>query len=195
MGARTAETARQEAQRLRALVDHGLIGRADQHFRIASSADKVKLLSPNHRLLIALRSPDGVVETGLCMGPPEKNAPIACLWRSAGHFLRSGFGDGIAELRRFLAILAGMQPYFSATQTGWRSEWDSNPPLNVSSTTYNATDGTFRQSRHCKTVVMAGEWQVKTGQSDRPAQTILRISAPRQVASCSPIPATFILRP
>ena len=26
-------------------------------------------------LLIALRSPDGVVETGLCMGPPERKAP------------------------------------------------------------------------------------------------------------------------
>src|SRR2546429_4061507 len=35
---------------------------------------QVKSLSPNHRLLIALRSPDEVVETGLCMGPPEKNA-------------------------------------------------------------------------------------------------------------------------
>jgi hypothetical protein len=45
------------------------------HGGIASSLLQVKSLSPNHRLLIALRSPDGVVETGLCMGPPEKNAP------------------------------------------------------------------------------------------------------------------------
>ncbi len=32
----------------------------------------------------------------------------------------------------------------------------------VSSTTYKATDGTFRRFKHCKTVVMAGEWQVKS---------------------------------
>ena len=43
--------------------------------RHASSADKVKSLSLNHRLLIAVCSPDGVVETGLRKGPPEKNAP------------------------------------------------------------------------------------------------------------------------
>ena len=36
--------------------------------RHASSADKVKSVSPNHRLLIALRSPDAVVETGPCVG-------------------------------------------------------------------------------------------------------------------------------
>src|SRR6266849_1701605 len=42
----------------------------------------------------------------------------------------------------------------------WRRGRDSNPPLNVSPTTYRATDGTFRRFRHCKTVVMAGEWQV-----------------------------------
>jgi hypothetical protein len=45
----------------------------------ASSADKVKSLSPHHRFVIALHSPDGVVETGLRICPPEKNAPkLAC---------------------------------------------------------------------------------------------------------------------
>jgi len=33
-----------------------------------SSADEVKSLSPNHRLVIALHSPDGVVETGRRVG-------------------------------------------------------------------------------------------------------------------------------
>jgi hypothetical protein len=33
---------------------------------------KVKSLSPNHRFVIALHSPDGVVETGLRLCPPEK---------------------------------------------------------------------------------------------------------------------------
>ncbi len=63
--------------------------------------------------------------------PSREKSSIACVWRSAGHFLRSGFGEGIAELRRFLAILAGMQPSFSATQTVWRSAQsraNSSPP-------------------------------------------------------------------
>src|ERR1017187_6562356 len=43
------------------------------HFRArASSADKVKLLSPHDRFVIALHSPDRVVETGLLVCPPEK---------------------------------------------------------------------------------------------------------------------------
>jgi len=35
---------------------------------------RVNLLSPNHRLVIALGSPHGVLETGLPMGPSEKRA-------------------------------------------------------------------------------------------------------------------------
>src|ERR1035441_746730 len=42
--------------------------------RRASSADKVKLLSPHDRFVIALHSPDRVVETGLLVCPPEKKA-------------------------------------------------------------------------------------------------------------------------
>src|ERR1017187_1906847 len=42
--------------------------------RRASSADKVKLLSPHDRFVIALHSPDRVVETGLLGCPPEKKA-------------------------------------------------------------------------------------------------------------------------
>src|ERR1700731_2689735 len=34
--------------------------------------DKVKLLSPHNRLVIALHSPGGTVETGLPVCPPEK---------------------------------------------------------------------------------------------------------------------------
>ena len=36
--------------------------------------EQVKTLSPSHRLVIALHSPDGVVKTGLPMCPPEKKA-------------------------------------------------------------------------------------------------------------------------
>jgi hypothetical protein len=45
--------------------------------------DEVKWLSPNHRLVIALHSPDGMIETGLRDCPPERNPPkLACQgWR------------------------------------------------------------------------------------------------------------------
>ena len=36
--------------------------------------------------------------------PSREKRSIACLWRSVGHFLRSGFREGIAKLPRFLAI-------------------------------------------------------------------------------------------
>jgi len=42
--------------------------------RVPPLAYEVKPLSPHHRFVIALHSPDGVVETGLCARPPEKNA-------------------------------------------------------------------------------------------------------------------------
>jgi hypothetical protein len=59
-------------------------------------------------------------------GPSREKRSIACLRRSAGHFLWSGFREGIVELRRFPAIFGGMQPRFSATQTVWRREQNSN---------------------------------------------------------------------
>jgi hypothetical protein len=40
----------------------------------AKRISQVKPLSPPHRFLIALCSPDGVFETGLLRCPPEKNA-------------------------------------------------------------------------------------------------------------------------
>jgi hypothetical protein len=33
-----------------------------------------KALSPNHQFVIALRSPTGLIETGLPLSPPEKKA-------------------------------------------------------------------------------------------------------------------------
>lgn len=49
-------------------------GPRTRFYRQASSAAKVKSLSPNRRLMIAVLSPDGLVETGLRERPPEKNA-------------------------------------------------------------------------------------------------------------------------
>ena len=50
----------------------------------------------------------------------EKGHKI-CLRGSAGHFLWCTLKARPAELRRFSAIPAVMQPDFSATQTAWRS--------------------------------------------------------------------------
>jgi hypothetical protein len=44
-----------------------------------------------------------------------------------GHVLRSGLRAQFAKLGRFPAIVRGMQPCFSAVQTAWRRERDSNP--------------------------------------------------------------------
>ena len=45
----------------------------------------------------------------------------------SGTLLRSGFGARFAKLWRFRAILCGIHPGFSATQTEWRRGGDSNP--------------------------------------------------------------------
>ena len=61
-----------------------------------------------------------VAETGLWM-PDRENREKTCTRASTVHFLRSVLIAEPVELRRFLAILAMMQPDFSAAQTGWRS--------------------------------------------------------------------------
>jgi hypothetical protein len=88
---------------------------------------QVKSLSPNHRLMIALLSPTGVDETGPPQCPSEKTSSKACRCGSVGHFSAADLREEVAELRRFSAILRRMQPGFSAVQTEWRRERDSNP--------------------------------------------------------------------
>jgi hypothetical protein len=52
---------------------------ANRSFGRVPADDKVKSLSPNHRFVIALRSPGGVVDTGLRTRPSEKKTPrTAC---------------------------------------------------------------------------------------------------------------------
>ena len=77
-------------------------------------------LSPDHRFVIALHSPDRVAETGLCVWPPEKSARKTYPRASTGHFLRCGVKTRPAELRRFSLILAVTQTNFSTAQTVWR---------------------------------------------------------------------------
>jgi len=59
--------------------------------------------------------------------PSGEKSSKARMAEPPGHFLRSGLKTRIAKLRRIRAIFRGVQPYFSATQTVWRSEQDSNP--------------------------------------------------------------------
>ena len=87
----------------------------------------VKSLSPNHRLVIALHSPGGVVETGLPMCPPEKKARKLAWGSEAGHFLQSGLSATSEELR---AISCDFQIYaaeFLCTPDCVAEEKDSNP--------------------------------------------------------------------
>src|SRR5581483_4481194 len=59
----------------------------------------------------------------MCREKASKVAPL-CLTFS---FLWSGFGIKIAELGPFLEIFRRTEGNFSAGQTGWRRERDSNP--------------------------------------------------------------------
>ena len=88
------------------------IAKRNRFYCHASSADKVKSLSPHHRFVIALRSPSEVAETGLRVGPSERKArKLACgiesdtfsgpvceqKLRNCGDFLRfSGQGSRIS---------------------------------------------------------------------------------------------------
>jgi hypothetical protein len=58
----------------------------------------VKPLSPNHRFVIALHSPDGVFETGLRMCHSREKRSKARLRGPAGHFLQSGLTAKPAQL-------------------------------------------------------------------------------------------------
>jgi hypothetical protein len=56
----------------------------------------------------------------------QRKAPESCPRASTGHFLQCGSKARPAELRRFSAILAVIRPDFSAAQTVWRRDRDSN---------------------------------------------------------------------
>jgi len=76
--------------------------------------------------VIALHSPDGVAETGLCVCRPEKNAENLAAGfdetLSPGQF--EGKTYGIAAIFSDSSV---MPLDFSAVQTAWRRDRDSNP--------------------------------------------------------------------
>jgi len=89
-------------------------------------ADKLKSLSPKHRFVIAKHPLHGIVETGPPIRLAEKSAGNVPAPNLTCRFLWSGLGKRFTELRQFLKSLAEIRQTFSAIQTGWRREEDSN---------------------------------------------------------------------
>jgi hypothetical protein len=56
----------------------------------------------------------------------EKSQESDCIRRRGVHSLQSGFRGIIAKRGHFLRISEEEEPTFSAVQTAWRSERDSN---------------------------------------------------------------------
>ena len=59
--------------------------------------------------------------------PSREKGAKTCLGSKARHFLLSGLSATSEELRPFPAIFRSTQASFSALQTAWRRERDSNP--------------------------------------------------------------------
>ena len=87
----------------------------------------VNSLESNLWLVIAFHSPNALLETGLRMCPPEKGRDSDRLRRRAVRSLRSDLFRDYRETRATLRISEAEEPTFSAAQTAWRRERDSNP--------------------------------------------------------------------
>ena len=77
--------------------------------------EKVNPVSPNHRFVIALRSPDGVLETGLSMCPPEKRQVRDAVRCRAVRSPQSGSSANNREIRAFFAYFEGRRADFLCT--------------------------------------------------------------------------------
>jgi len=82
--------------------------------------------SPNDRFVISLHSPDGNLQTGLAVSPPEKKAAETGFSVQQDTFSESGLSAKHAELPGFSAIFRGKPQSFIAVGTAWRRELDSN---------------------------------------------------------------------
>jgi hypothetical protein len=78
------------------------------------------------RFAIALRSPDGNRQTGPFVSLPEKSAAEGAIRVESGILCESGFSAKYAELRAFRESFSGNPQSFSAVQTCWRRELNSN---------------------------------------------------------------------
>ena len=83
--------------------------------------------SLNYRFLIVLHSPDGNHQTGPPVSPLRRKAPHNTpVSSSRALSSESGFSVKYAELRAFHAISKGKPQSFSAVETRWRREMNSN---------------------------------------------------------------------
>src|SRR5271157_2844892 len=83
--------------------------------------------SLNDRFVIALHSPELNFQTGPTLSRPEKKAAKLAFQLKYDTFSKSGFSVKHAELRAFPPNFRGMLQSFSAPETCWRRERDSNP--------------------------------------------------------------------
>jgi hypothetical protein len=103
---------------------NGLMGSVEIGF---PGADKVNSLGSNPRLVIALHSPNALLETGLRICLPEKSRDSTA-FSAEQSVLRSPVCLGIiAKYGHYLRISEQGERNFSAVQTAWRRGLDSNP--------------------------------------------------------------------
>src|ERR1700730_18601424 len=96
--------------------------------------------------------------------PSREKRQKTCLRDSTGHLLQCCLKARPAELRRFSAILAIMQPNFSATQTGWRRDRDPNlhyprlPDRPRALPQREGDSGAGRRLEAAREMAVAGRW-------------------------------------
>jgi hypothetical protein len=93
----------------------------------SSDVDKVNPLWPNPRLVIALHSPNALLETGLRVCPPEKSQDRSPFATEQSVLCSPVCLPIIAKYGHYSRISAPSEGNFSAVQTAWRRERDSNP--------------------------------------------------------------------
>ena len=108
---------------------------------------KSSLHSPNDRFVIALHSPDGNLQTGPPLSPPEKRAAKLAFQLQQDTFSESGLSAKHGELRGFSAIFRGKPQSFSAVETCWRREVNSNFRYSFERPVNWRLSATYRDSR------------------------------------------------
>jgi hypothetical protein len=94
---------------------------------VSKMPTRVNSLRPNPRLLIALHSPNALPQTGLRMCLPEKSRTLTAFGAEQSVLCSPVCLGIIAKYGHFLRISEEVGPTFSAVQTTWRRERDSNP--------------------------------------------------------------------
>ena len=94
---------------------------------VSKMPTKVNSPRPHPWLLIALHSPNAVPETGLGMCLPEKTRTLTAFSAVRSVLCSPVCLGTIAKYGHFLRISEEEGPTFSAVQTAWRRERDSNP--------------------------------------------------------------------